>query len=123
MTAYRSLMLDVRRPGLELDGGELIGRDPRELTTEELRGLGHESTAVLRVIRERCLDCCAEQASEVRKCTSVGCPSWPFWMGTNPWRASVSEAQRAAAVEAGKRLAGLRNGLEENGPNDLGVVE
>jgi hypothetical protein len=47
MTAYRVLTLEARRPGLELgpresgDDGALIGRDPRDLTSDELRALGH----------------------------------------------------------------------------------
>jgi hypothetical protein len=108
MTAYRALSPEARRLGLEMDDGQLIGRDPRTISTDELRSLGHGSTPVLRAIRERCLDCCAEQPAEVRKCTSVGCPSWPFRMGTNPWRAPPTEEKRAARAEAGRRLANLR---------------
>lgn len=85
--------------GLEKDGRFYIGRDPREMTQDELRALGHERMSPMEVIRARCLDCCAQQPTEVRKCTSVACPSWPFRMGKNPWR-EVSEAQR----EAGRRL-------------------
>jgi hypothetical protein len=118
MTAYRALSPEARRPGLELDDGQLIGRDPRTLSTSELRALGHTPTPVLRAIRERCLDCCCEQPAEVRKCTAVGCPSWPFRMGTNPWRAPPSEERRAAAVEAGRRLASLRTTQGKTEPAD-----
>ena len=75
-----------RAIGLEKDDGEDIGRDPREMTNEELTNLGHVKMPVLDAIRARCLDCSSQQQSEVRKCTAVQCPSWPYRMGTNPWR-------------------------------------
>lgn len=34
-----------------------------------------------KAIRLKCLDCCAGQAAEVRKCPAVGCPLWRFRMG------------------------------------------
>lgn len=87
--------------GFEIGSDGLpVGRDPREMTREELAELGHYRMSPMDVIRARCLDCCADQQAEVRKCTSVRCPSWPFRMGKNPWR-DVSEAQRAN----GRRLA------------------
>jgi CRISPR-associated endonuclease/helicase Cas3 len=43
-------------------------------------------------------------SDEVRKCTAVGCPSWPFRIGANPWRAPLSEAERARRRE---RIAGV----------------
>lgn len=38
----------------------------------------------LRVIREKCLDCCAGQTGEIRMCQSVTCPLFPFRMGKKP---------------------------------------
>ena len=34
-----------------------------------------------KAIRLKCLDCCADQAAEVRKCPAVNCPLWRFRMG------------------------------------------
>jgi len=34
-----------------------------------------------KAIRLKCLDCCAGQAAEVRKCPAVDCPLWRFRMG------------------------------------------
>lgn len=34
-----------------------------------------------KAIRLKCLDCCAGQAAEVRKCPVAGCPLWRFRMG------------------------------------------
>jgi len=64
------------------DGGELIGRDPKTLNTEELVPLEHKSP--LKAIRACCLDC-SGRPSEVRKCKAIDCQLWPFRMGTNPF--------------------------------------
>jgi hypothetical protein len=90
------------RPGLELsDDRQTIGRDPRLLKTEEFHEIGHEALPILSVIRAKCLDCCCGSESEVRKCTTVSCPLWPYRMGSNPLRApkQMSEEQRQAAGE------------------------
>ena len=64
-------------PGLELRGRHLVGQDPREMTREELREMGHEPMSPLQAIRAHCLDCCVYQEQEVALCTAVKCPSWP----------------------------------------------
>ena len=45
----------------------------------------------LKSIRAKCLDCCCDQAQEVRFCPSQTCPLWPFRMGKNPNRAGVGK--------------------------------
>jgi hypothetical protein len=79
--------------------GRRIGRDPRKMGPDELRALGHAPMTPTAVIRAHCLDCCGGSSDEVRKCTAVRCPSWPFRVGTNPWRAPLSEAERARRRE------------------------
>ena len=69
----------------QADGGELIGKAPAEVPSEILSRYYRE-TNPLKAIRARCLDCCCGNASEVRKCVAVDCPSWPFRMGVNPFR-------------------------------------
>ena len=96
-------MSQHRHIGLEREDGYDVGRDPRALSTDELERLGHAHVSPLRALRLKCLDCCNGSAREVRLCTAVDCPSWPFWMGRNPWAGPVSEARR----EHGRRL-GLR---------------
>jgi hypothetical protein len=71
----------------------LVGRDPRRMTQDELRAMGHEAMSATAAIRARCLDC-AGSPDEVRKCVAMACPSWPWRMGTNPWRQPISEEQR-----------------------------
>jgi hypothetical protein len=84
-----------------------VGRDPREMSREDLAAAGHETTRVLSAIRAKCLDCCCGSIAETRRCTVVRCALWPFRMGTNPFRAEreMSDEQRAAAAE---RLARAR---------------
>ena len=73
-----------------------VGRDPRAMSTAELEQLGHARVAPLRALRLKCLDCCNGPAQEVRLCTAVDCPSWPFRMGKNPWRRKLDQEERAA---------------------------
>ena len=35
-------------------------------------------------IRNKCLDCCCDNAAEVRRCTVVGCPLFPYRFGCSP---------------------------------------
>ncbi len=76
-----------------LDGHE-IGRDPRKMSRDELASVGLGSKPLLRVIREKCLDCCCYQPTEIRKCVAVDCVLWPYRMGTNPFRKPLSDAER-----------------------------
>ena len=80
-----------RKIGLELHNGHDIGRDPRRMTGDELAALGHQRMGPLKALRLRCIDCSGGSANEVRLCTAVQCPAWPFRMGANPWRAPASE--------------------------------
>jgi hypothetical protein len=101
------------KPGLRLQEGGPVGRDPREMTQGELRAAGHEPMSPLQALRARCLDCCAQQAKEVALCPAVGCPSWAFRMGTDPWRKPASEARREAAR---RTMAKLNARRREGGP-------
>ena len=90
--------------------GELVGRDPRKMTVDELTELGHMCMSPLKALRLRCIDCCGGSAPEVRLCTAVDCPAWPFRMGKNPYRTKrvISEEQRAVMAA---RLALSRSSL------------
>lgn len=67
--------------------GHAVGRDPRAMTQEELRDMGHEPRPATKAIRLKCLDCCVGQANEVRQCVATDCALWPWRMGNHPWRA------------------------------------
>ena len=77
------------------DNDELVGKAPAEVPLEILLRAFSAQNPV-KAIRARCLDCCCDQPSEVRKCVSTDCASWPFRMGTNPFRKKpkLSEAER-----------------------------
>ena len=65
----------------ESDGGQLIGRDPRNVPPEGWRD--RPFITGLTAIRAKCLDC-ALDPSEVRKCVQTDCPLWPLRMGCVP---------------------------------------
>ncbi len=100
------------RPGIvKLDNGETEGLDPRKMSISLLGECGHEAAPLLRVIREKCLDC-SHTATEVRRCTSVGCWLWPYRMATNPFRPERTEAQKAASQANADRLRAYREKAE-----------
>ncbi len=100
-----------RHIGLERRDGYDVGRDPRAMSADELEQLGHARVSPLRALRLKCFDCCNESAQEVRLCTAVDCPSWPFRMGKNPWRPPLSAEVRTqrAATMARNRASALSN--------------
>ena len=100
-----------RHIGLERRDGYDVGRDPRAMSADELEQLGHARVSPLRALRLKCLDCCNDSAQEVRLCTAVDCPSWPFRMGKNPWRPPLSAEVRTqrAATMALNRASALSN--------------
>ena len=93
------------------DRGYLEGRDPRTMSQDELVAMGHAPMSPVQAIRAHCLDCCAGSTQEVAKCMALRCPSWPFRMGTSPWRARPSDEQRQAMRERGRRLAKANKSL------------
>ena len=100
-----------RQIGLERRDGFDVGRDPRAMSADDLQQLGHARLSPLRALRLKCLDCCNDSAQEVRLCTAVDCPSWPFRMGKNPWRAPLSaevRMQRAATMSHNRAFAAAK---------------
>ncbi|HSO42690.1 MAG TPA: hypothetical protein VLR47_07610 [Rhodospirillales bacterium] len=93
----RSRTAGLRRPARKKRGraagdgletapdGTVIGQDPRRLSPDEFRALGHRAKPLLQAMRRRCIDCCGGKSDEVRRCTAVACPLWPYRMGTDPW--------------------------------------
>lgn len=89
-----------------VDKGELIGKNPRDISKKELiKEFGSKS--VVKRVRAKCLDCCVGDASEVRKCISVDCPLWPLRMGSNVFdsRQGRSTPAPKAALKAKKEKA------------------
>ena len=92
-----------RHIGLERRDDFDVGRDPRRMSTDELEQLGHAQVSPLRALRLKCLDCCNGSAQDVRLCTAIDCPSWPFRMGRNPWRIPLDAPERAQRADRMKR--------------------
>src|SRR5262249_10730046 len=92
MTIDRSACLEP----CPTERGELVGRDPRQMGRAALTSAGFEQMTPMEVIRAKCLDCCAGSGQEVRYCVAVNCPSWPYRMGSNPFRPQISGERKAA---------------------------
>jgi hypothetical protein len=109
-----------RHIGLERCDGFDVGRDPRTMSADELEQLGHDRVSPLRALRLKCLDCCNDSVQEVRLCTAVACPSWPFRMGKNPWRDPLGDAERArrAATMNRNRASNLTKPEKTQVPDD-----
>lgn len=92
------------RPGMEVNAqGETVGRDPRNMTSEELTALGHVKAPLSKIIREKCIDC-SHTESEVRKCTAIKCVLWPYRMRKNPFsEREMSEAGIKALADYRER--------------------
>jgi hypothetical protein len=104
----------AKRAGYEPGEGSerFVGRDPREMSRDEIEAMGHEAMSATEAIRAKCLDCCAGSAHEVRSCVAMDCRSWRWRMGTNPWRQPMSDEQREV-----RRQAALRRGLGARRPS------
>jgi len=54
--------------------------------TAEIAGqAGHKPVSPMKAIRQKCLDCCCNQPSEVRACEATKCALWPFRAGQHPY--------------------------------------
>lgn len=60
-------------------------RDRFKVTRESALKNGHGKVPIMRVIRAKCMDCCAGQAPEVRMCPVTECALWPYRMGRSPF--------------------------------------
>jgi hypothetical protein len=89
--------------------GQRAGKPPSEVSQEEFKALGHVAMAPLKVIREKCLECCCGSTGEVRECPITTCPLWPYRMGTNPLRQPSPGRQ-----QRGRELARARRRHEED---------
>lgn len=105
--AARAILLEIS--SFAVDGGELVGRDPRQITAGEFDRAGLVAAPILEVIRAKCMDCVGEQSDEVRKCVSVLCPNWPYRMGANPLRTvNLTDEERERRSARGKAAMAAR---------------
>jgi hypothetical protein len=85
----------------EADAGELIGRDPRDVSADEYREHLPDAQVGLRAIRAKCLDCCGQFSSEVRKCVLTSCALWPLRMGVVPKGLNEARGNKGRAKREG----------------------
>ena len=72
--------------GTQPRGNILVGKNPLFLEGVQLEAAGIERTTPLKAIRSHCIDCCAGNKAEVRRCVAVKCALWHLRMGTNPFQ-------------------------------------
>lgn len=89
-------------------------RHPDDYSTEELEGLGHTKTPLLKVLRTYCRGCCAGNLAEVRRCHISRCELWPYRMGTNPLRPPATPKQRQKSRERMRQLQNAGSGTCES---------
>lgn len=66
--------------------------------------------SLLKVIHEKCIDCCCGSVQEVKLCTVEHCPLHPYREGKNPYKTrTMSEEQRAAAAERLRKAREAKN--------------
>lgn len=68
----------------------------------------------IKAIRAKCLDCCCDQANEVKLCPATRCPLHPFRLGKNPniKPREYTEEQREAMRQR------LKKAMEVKGDGD-----
>lgn len=74
---------------------------------------------LLKVIRSKCLDCCAGQANEVRLCELSDCVLFPYRFAKDPnhRKREMAEEQRAVLSE---RMKALRMSQSTANGKDVG---
>ena len=82
----------------KLNRRELASKPVEKITPLEWSAIGHAKKPILKVIRARCIDCCAGNYSEVKKCEAIECPSWPYRTGKNPFRQKGANDDRSNAT-------------------------
>ena len=86
-------------------GFHSIGRNPNDLTIEELAEGGHTPRPPAKAIRQFCFQCMGKCWKSVATCGSTECELWPFRMGSRPkvWRGlrSSNTDERPQAPQGG----------------------
>ena len=116
MTKRRPYPKDVQA---EVVAANREGREVK-LTPEQLANLGHHKRPLSKAIRGMCLDCCADNRAEVRRCTSVGCALYPYRMGSNPYHGRSSGFSKPAQTEPAQPDEGV---FSEQTPKDTGCSQ
>jgi hypothetical protein len=103
----------------DADGRVRAGRDPRSASREALIAV-HKPKPLLKAMRDKCIDCSGGSPSEAANCSAVGCPLWPYRMGTNPFSNRKGTRQAVEAMQEAKRC--LKTSVQQS-PNEIVPVE
>lgn len=66
----------------------------------------------LNAIKEHCIDCCCGVKAEVKNCTVLNCPLYPFRNGKNPYTKrgqNMTDEQKQAVAERMKKAREARS--------------
>ena len=99
-----------------VDRGNLIGKDPRNISLKDLKALGHPESYP-KVIREFCKSCCGGVSIEVLKCPSKDCTLWPMRMGRNPFD-SRSKNSKPATTAIARASLSITHNTNQRSNND-----
>lgn len=70
--------------GTVIDGtGNIIGKNPENMSLADFASLGHHPRALLAVMREICVSCAGGEVA-ANRCCNLRCPQFPYRMGTIP---------------------------------------
>ena len=113
-TKSKPFLADFFSDAIDHGAGAPRGRDPRELTADQLAKLGHAPISPLQALRRTCIAHLGT-APRVRACTASLCPAWPFRLGKHPYKKKsvlTDEQKRDRAAQVGvaraKKLADLQ---------------
>ena len=84
-----------------------------------------KSTNPVKVIREKCLDCCCGSMKQVELCPcESNCPLWPFRFGKNPFRKKPkrTEEQMARGCNKKETRRYKRGGDERDGRVKVSIL-
>jgi hypothetical protein len=81
---------------------EKVKRRYGESKVEFKSEVSMKSKTPLKAIRAKCLDCCAGQPSEIRRCVIDDCPLFSYRFGNNPSRKGIGGR---ACITKAKSLA------------------
>jgi hypothetical protein len=87
--------------------GSTEGIDPAVIPREVLEQF-YKPQPLSQVVRQKCIDCSGGSVGEVRKCTAVGCPLWPYRMGTNPFtnrKGNVSTLRKPNSADTAEQFS------------------
>lgn len=120
-TKSENFLADFFDAGIQHGPKGAHGRDPRDLTAEQLAGLGHQPCSPLEALRATCLAHLGT-APRVRACTATACPAWPFRLGKHPYRKKIESSteqklERAARVALARQKKAEKQASKKNSPS------